>query len=142
MSALTAALARPQLGLLAERADVWNTRYAQLAEGLRQVDGIRVPERDQREQFVASSIQFNVDPPNTAVFVERAASNGVSLKWFGSEQPNGFTSRFDHWRHAPEQSVPRAAEVLATLIDMRIPLTMTSSQVEQTVRIIAASLHR
>ncbi len=127
MSALTAALARPQLGLLAERAEVWNARYAQLAERLGQLDGVRVPERDQREQFVASSIQFNVDHPDIAAFVQRAASSGVALKWFGSEHPHGFTSRFDHWRYAPEQSVPRAAEVLATLIDMRIPLAMTSA---------------
>lgn len=140
MSALTAALARPQLGLLAERAAVWNTRYAQLAERLRQIDGVRVPDRDQREQFVASSIQFNVDHPDIAAFVQRAQSSGVALKWFGAEQPNGFTSRFDHWRYAPEQSVPRAASVLSTMLDMRIPLTMTSSQAEQIVDVIARSL--
>ena len=67
MSALTAALVRPQLGMLAKRAEVWNARYAQLAESLGQLDGVRVPERDQREQFVASSIQFNVDHPDIAV---------------------------------------------------------------------------
>jgi sulfopropanediol 3-dehydrogenase len=142
MSALTAALVRPQLGLLAKRAEVWNARYAQLAESLGQIDGVRVPERDRREQYVASSIQFNVDHADIAAFVLRAASSGVELKWFGAEQPKGFTSRFDHWRYAPEQSVPRAAEVLATLIDMRIPLAMTSSQVEQIVRIITTALDR
>lgn len=140
MSALAAALVRPQLRLLAERADIWNARYAQLAERLGQVDGVRLPERDVREQFVPSSIQFNVDHPDIAEFVRRAGSAGVALKWFGAEQPAGFTSRFDHWRFAPEQSVPRAAEVLSTLIDMRLPLVMTSSQTDQIADIIAKSL--
>ncbi len=140
MSALAAALVRPQIELLPERAEVWNARYAQLAASLSRIEGVRVPERDEREQYVASSIQFNVDYPDVAAFVERAAASGVALKWFGAEQPKGFTSRFDHWRYAPEQSVPRAAVVLATLIDMRIPLAMTSSQADRIADVIAASL--
>lgn len=140
MSALAAALVRPQLGLLGQRADTWNARYAQLADRLEQIEGVRVPERDEREQFVASSIQFNVDHPDIAGFVQRAASAGVALKWFGAEQPVGFTSRSDHWRYAPEQSVPQATDVLATLIDMRIPLVMTSAQADQIADVIAASL--
>lgn len=145
MSALTAALARPQLELLVSRAHVWNTRYAQLAEGLRQIEGIRVPERDSREQFVASSIQFNIESPaigyaEIAAIVERAAAAGVTLKWFGADEPQGFTSRFDHWRYASEQSVPQASQVLASMIDMRIPLAMTSSQAEQITSVLADSL--
>ena len=64
------------------------------------------------------------------------------LKWFGAEQPHGFTSRSDHWRYAPEQSVLCAEQVLATLIDMRIPLAMTSSQVGEIAEVIATSLER
>lgn len=140
MSALAAALVRPQLELLGQRADTWNARYAQLADRLGQIDGICLPKRDVREQFVASSIQFNVDHADIADFVRRAASAGVALKWFGAEQPVGFTSRSDHWRYAPDQPVSRAAEVLATLIDMRIPLVMTPAQSDQIANVIAASL--
>ena len=145
MSALAAALVRPQLALLPARAATWNARYTQLAEGLRQLSGVRVPHRDEKEQFVASSIQFNIDPLHVdggdiAGLVERAAAAGVALKWFGAEQPVGFTSRFDHWRYAPEQAVPRAAEVLSTMIDMRIPLAMTSTQADQIVDAIADAL--
>lgn len=140
MSALTAALARPQLSLLARRAETWNARYHQLADGLRTIEGVHVVDRDEREQFVASSVQFNVEHPDIADFLQRAGSAGVSLKWFGADQPTGFTSRFDHWRYASEQPAPRAADVLATTIDMRIPLAMTSAQADQIVRIVAASL--
>lgn len=138
MSAVAAALARPQLEMLPRRAEIWNARYRQLADGLQQIDGIGVPDRDPRESYVASSIQFNVDHPDLDAMVERAAAAGVTLKWFGADQPTGFTSRSDHWRYAPEQSMPQAREILATLIDMRIPLTMTSVQADQIVAGIAA----
>lgn len=140
MSGLAAALARPQLELLPRRAEVWNSRYAQLESGLRPIAAVHLPARDQREQFVASSIQFNVDHPDISSFVDHAAESGVALKWFGAADPLGFTSRFDHWRYAPDQTAPRASEILATLIDMRIPLTMTSEDGENISAVIASSL--
>ncbi len=140
MSALTAALARPQLELLDRRAGIWNTRYAELAARLRAVDGVRVPERDAREGYVASSIQFDVVGRDLATVVAHAASAGVALKWFGADDPTGFTSRFDHWRYADEQHPPRAGQVLASLVDMRIPLTMSSTQATQIAEIIDAAV--
>jgi len=140
MSAVAAALARPQLDLLRRRAETWNARYRQLDDGLRRIDGVRVPDRDPRENYVASSIQFNIDHPDLDAVVERAATGGVALKWFGADQPTGFTSRSDHWRYAPEQSVPQAREILATLVDMRIPLTMTTTQAKQILTVIASAV--
>ena len=140
MSALAAALIRPQLPLLPERAATWNARYAQLATGLARLDRLRVPERDPRERYVASSIQFLLDHPDIASVVERAGVAGVSLKWFGADEPHGFTSRSDHWRYAQERAVPEAARVLSGLLDMRIPLTMTSAQADRIVSIIAEAV--
>jgi len=71
----------------------------------------------------------------------RATDQGVPLKWFGAEQPVGFTSRSDHWRYADEQSVPGASAVLSTMLDMRIPLAMTSAQARQIVAVIDDALH-
>jgi len=140
MSALTAALVRPQLELLPKRAEVWNERYQQLAELLRQVPGIRMPVRHEKEQYVASSIQFNVTTDDVAGFVERANAEGVRLKWFGADEPKGFTSRFDHWRYADEQSLAGTQAVLAGLIDMRIPLAMTPQQAIQIVEVTNKAL--
>lgn len=136
MSGLAAALVRPQLELLPDRTRTWNQRYTQLAELLRTVPDVRVPQRSDKEQFVASSIQFSVSNVDVAGFVERAADRGVILKWFGADQPHGFTSRFDHWRYAQEQSLAVTSAVLAGLIDMRIPLAMSSEQAKQIVEII------
>lgn len=140
MSALAAALVRPQLALLPERAAVWNARYGELATELAKLPGVTVPERDAREEYVASSIQFSIDHPEVAAFTEAAAKSGVFLKWFGADQPHGFTSRFDHWRYAPEQQLTHTRAVLEGLIDMRIPLAMTTDHVAQIVSIIENEL--
>lgn len=136
LSALAAALLRPQLGLLGPRSRTWNQRYRELADGLGRLDGVRVPARDAREDYVASSIQFNLEHPDIGAVVERAAASGVALKWFGAEAPVGFTSRSDHWRYAEEQALPGTAAILSTLVDMRIPLAMSSADAADIVAVI------
>ena len=140
MSALAAALVRPQLELLPQRAEVWNARYSELAAGLDTIDGVTLPNRHEKEAFVASSIQFSVEHDDIPTVVQRAADLGVFIKWFGSDEPVGFTSRFDHWRYAPEQSLAATQAVLAGLCDMRIPLSMTSAQVADIVAILENAL--
>jgi hypothetical protein len=54
------------------------------------------------------------------------AARGVELKWFGAEDPVAFTSRYDSWRYAPPQRLPRTDAILAGLIDMRLPLTFST----------------
>lgn len=130
MSNLVAAIVRPQLGqALADRCRRWNQRYHWLAEGLAAVDGLVLPPRDPREQYVQSSIQFLL-PGRSAErmrgFVAAAAGGGVNVKWFGDEEPLGFTSQWTSWRYADQrQDLPRAARVLAGLCDVRIPLALT-----------------
>jgi hypothetical protein len=40
--------------------------------------------------------------------------------------PVAFTSRYDSWRYAPPQSLPKTDAILAGLIDMRLPLTFST----------------
>lgn len=86
---------------------------------------------------MGSSIQFTLDYRDIAAVVARAANDGVALKWLGAPDPIGFTSRSDHWRYADEQTLPRASGILATTLDMRIPLTMTADQANEIVAVIA-----
>lgn len=139
MSALVAALVRPQLPLLVERAELWNARYRQLEAGLNH-RGFVLPVRPEAERYVASSIQFNpgLSPVEVEAFVALAAAHGVAVKWFGRDQPVGFTSRYDHWRYAAEQSLPATSAVLAAVCDMRIPLSMSEDDADLVVEILAA----
>jgi hypothetical protein len=53
------------------------------------------------------------------------AARGVDLKWFGAAEPVAFTSRYDSWRYAPAQRLPKTDALLAGLVDMRLPLTFS-----------------
>ena len=143
MSALAAAVARPQLDLLEQRAALWNERYDRLAELLDADPMIRVPPRRVQEQYVASSIQFSVDGLETSkmtAWLALAADHGVHVKWFGQREPVGFTSRYDHWRYASEQTLHATATVLQGLCDMRIPLTMSLDDCGVVAEIIRGAL--
>ena len=128
MDNLRAAILRPQLKLLDANCRRWNERYEAVAEELRNVPGIRLPHRPQEEQFVASSIQFLV-PDFDAIavqdFLARCLERNVEIKWFGAAEPFAFTSRYESWRYAGEQRLPKTDRVLDQLCDMRLPLTFS-----------------
>lgn len=143
MSALAAAVARPQLEVLEERAAIWNDRYTRLAELLAADPRLRVPERPADEQYVASSIQFSVDgldDSSMSAWLSLADAHGVHVKWFGRPEPVGFTSRYDHWRYTSEQTLHTTTAVLQGLCDMRIPLSMSVDDCRVVAEIIRGAL--
>ncbi|MEP7056745.1 MAG: aminotransferase class I/II-fold pyridoxal phosphate-dependent enzyme [Caldimonas sp.] len=132
MSNLAAAIARPQLGAaLDDRCRRWNQRYAWLSEALAGTPRLRLCERPPNEEYVASSIQFSLVDMTRAqrqAFIAECAARGVHVKWFGADEPVGFTSVWQHWRFFGEpQSLPNAEHVLAGLCDMRLPLALSEA---------------
>ncbi len=145
MSNLAAAIARPQFGaVLADRCRRWNERYAWMAAALADAPHLRLPHRPPQEQFVASSIQFSlvgVSRAQTEQVIATCARGGVHIKWFGADEPVGFTSAWTHWRYFGEpQQLPNAERVLAGLCDMRLPLTLTRADCEALCRVIRDAL--
>lgn len=144
MSNLVAAVARPQIGLLAARARVWNDRYGQLAVLLGAIPGIRLPHRAQQEAFVQSSIQFAVEGLEGAAFARFLAGcrgRGVYLKWFGARQAEGYTSVPAQWGYLADAHTPPATEaVLERLCDMRIPLALTEADCDTVAQVVADEL--
>lgn len=129
MGNLPAALARPQLGaVLADRCARWNQRYRWLEAALGGIPQVRVPPRPPEEQFVASSLQFSLvdmTREQRQRVIAAAAARGLHIKWFGAEEPAGFTSVWSHWRYAgAAQTLPNAERVLAGLCDLRLPLSL------------------
>lgn len=130
LSNLAAAVTRPQLGhVLADRCRRWNERYAWLAAALSGAPHIRLPRRPPEERYVASSLQFSlVDLPRRRIerAVAECAGRGVHVKWFGADEPVGFTSVWTHWRYfGLAQALPNAERILAGLCDLRLPLALT-----------------
>jgi len=141
MGNLPAALARSQLGaVLQERCVRWNQRYHWLHDALLGEPHIRLPLRPPQEQFVGSSLQFSLvdmDRAQMQAAVAACARSGVHVKWFGADEPVGFTSVWQHWRYfGEEQSLPRAQRVLAGLCDLRLPLSLSQTDCEAIGHII------
>ena len=141
MGNLPAALARSQLGeVLKERCARWNQRYHWLQDALLGEPHIRLPVRPPQEQFVGSSLQFSLvdmDRAQMQAAVAACARSGVHVKWFGADEPVGFTSVWQHWRYfGEEQTLPRAQRVLAGLCDLRLPLSLSQTDCEAIGHII------
>ncbi len=145
MSNLVAAIGRPQIPLLAERAAQWNARYRRLADGLSTIQNIRIPARPPKENYVMSSIQFSVkglNPAEMETFLTACAGRGVFVKWFGRKEPVGFTSVQEHWKYVDQsQNLPQSARVLGEVCDMRIPLVLPLESCDTIVEVVRHCLN-
>jgi len=130
MDALRAAILRPQLAALHQNIARWNARYRVIERGLTGDNRIVLINRPAAETYVGSSIQFRL-PGFTAAQCQKvlvaAAARGVELKWFGGTEPTGFTSSHHSWRYVTEQALPATNKTIATLFDMRLPLTFSEA---------------
>lgn len=145
MDNLRAAILRPQLSGLEENIERWNARYRIIEDRLNKVAGITMPERPNGERYVGSSIQL-LSPQWTddrcRQFIAACLQRGVELKWFGDANPVGFTSRFDSWTYAPEQSLDKTIGILKRVFDMRIPLSFNVEDCSFIAEIIAEEFER
>jgi dTDP-4-amino-4,6-dideoxygalactose transaminase len=134
MSGLVAAILRPQLVELDARSQRWREIYHRLVPLLNDISHIHVPARSAKEAFVPSSLQFsltNLEPAQICAFLSAASEHGVYIKWFGSEEPLGFTSTHAHWRYLREDvQVPGADKVLRGLCDFRLPMWLSAQDCE------------
>jgi len=144
MNELTAALARPQIGLLESRAARWRQRYDWLAQLLCGIPHVAVPERPNQEQHVPSSIQFSLyglDHEEMAAAIAVCKAEGVDIKWFGNPTPKAFTSTWKHWRYvSEEQSLPATEKMLDGLCDMRIPLSLSLEDCQVIASVLADAI--
>ena len=139
MDNLRAAILRPQLADLPRQVARWRKLYERMEAGLANLPHLRLTERDPHEDYVGSSFQFLLpdwSPDKITAFVQAAARRGVELKWFGAAEPVAFTSRYDSWRYAPAQTLPKTDHILAGLIDLRLPLTFAPEDVDLLAEIL------
>ena len=146
MDNLRAALIRAQLPMLEDNVRRWNARYSVLRSGLSGITGLRLPERQQHEEFVGSSIQFQAQAlgrDGVPEFIAGCARRGVDIKWFGADEPHAFTSRFDSWAYLDDiPELPRTRETLATTCDLRVPLTFSEDDCREIAAIVADEFQR
>ncbi|MDC0736980.1 aminotransferase class I/II-fold pyridoxal phosphate-dependent enzyme [Cognatishimia sp. SS12] len=139
MDHLRAAVLRPQVRALDAQCAAWNARYLKIEAGLRGTPGLKVIDRPEAGRFVGSSIQFLLldwGEAHIKDVVARCQTRGVELKWFGGKEPVAFTSRYDSWRYAPSAPMPASDRILASIMDMRVPLTFSLEDCALIARII------
>ncbi len=140
MTPLVAALALPQLPLLEARVQDWNRSHDRIAERLRRHPEFALPHRPPAEHYAQSSIQFRLpgrDRAGMQAFLAAARTAGVYVKWFGTEQAEGYTSNPAHWAGVDAAQVPRARAIQATLCDIRLPLGLTAEDCDRVAAVLA-----
>lgn len=144
MTALAAAILRPQLAELPRRVARWNEIHDRIAAGLARSQHVRVPARDGGQRYSATSIQFSLLGLSSAQIetaLAHAKSRGVAIKWFGASEQIGFTSAPRHWRYAGEQGeLARTHAVLATLCDIRTPVSLTDDECDLIATIVREAI--
>ncbi len=140
MTALAAALLRPQLAELPRRARRWNEIHDRIAEGLRRSQFVHVPARAGAQHFSATSVQFSLplfDAGEIHEVLALAKARGLPIKWFGADSQIGFTSAPRHWAYAGQQGELAATHaVLAGLCDIRTPVTLTDMECDLIAEIV------
>jgi dTDP-4-amino-4,6-dideoxygalactose transaminase len=144
MTALAAAMLRPQLQELPRRAARWNVIHDRIVAGIARSQAIRIPHRHPNEAYSATSVQFSImgfTQAEIANFLARCKKRGLPIKWFGADEQIGFTSAPRHWTYAGEQGdLAQTHAVLASMCDMRTPLAMTDDECDLAADIVREAI--
>ncbi len=141
MSALVAAILRPQLPLLAARNARWREIHDRIATRLRRHQMLRLPERPAPEDYTPTSIQFFMAGDQIEAVIADSTKHGVPIKFFGGETAIGFTSRSPHWEYIDNnQNVTKSEQILSTLCDVRLPLLISNEQADTLADVITQSI--
>lgn len=144
MDNLRAAVLRPQLAELETRKQRWNALYQRLEARLEKLPHVQLIPRHKKEDFVGSSVQFRLPSfthDQIARFVAGCEARGIPLKWYGKAQPEDYTSRYDSWGYLEvTRPLPNADRILATLCDLRLPLTFHNEDCDDIAELISDAM--
>lgn len=140
LNELTSAILIPQLDELEAKNIRWREIHDILQTGINMIDGVRAIHRNKAVVSAPTSFQFIIDslekiPP----FIQSAKDHGLNIKWFGADQPIGFTSNSKHWGYLSHSSSIHPS--LQRLCDVRIPVTLTDEECHSLLKIIRQCLN-
>jgi len=145
MSALAAAVIKPQVATLDERIEKYNSRYYKVTKMLEERIGhlMTIPKLTPGVTLmVHDSLQFNLDKSITeeqvAAFVKECGEHGLPVELFGAKSN---ARNFVNWGFAPaEDPLPMTAEMLKRAVDVRMPLMWDDEDFETMVDVVCESL--
>ena len=144
MSALAAAVVRPQLKTLDERIKKYNARYEKITKEVSERAGkyLSIPVNTPGMDPVHDSLQFNLDPSITdeqvQQFLEECAAHGLPVELFGHKSN---ARNFVNWEFAPtDDPLPMTTKMLSRACDVRMPLMWDDKDFDDMANIIVESL--
>jgi len=144
MTNLTAAVARPQIGLLEEKGQRYRHMYTYLKRELTATNRIEFPQEYSHETRIPDSIQFRVpgyDASQMQTFIKRVRESGLPLVGF-VERHNA--RAFYNWRYLGEDmpDLPRTKKVIENTCDMRLSSRLQEAHLAYIVAAVGSALHR
>lgn len=141
LNEVSAAIVLSQLPHLEELNDRWRRIHSRISDGLSNIPNIVISEIPSVILSAPTSIQFNVNlsPENIEIALAEASSLGLEIKWFGRRDAKGFTSTHHHWEHISKQHLAQTNLLLEGLMDIRLPSTLSDSECDHIVDIVAYS---
>mmetsp|Transcript_362 Transcript_362/g.509 ORF Transcript_362/g.509 Transcript_362/m.509 type:complete len:430 (+) Transcript_362:90-1379(+) len=144
MSALAAAVIRPQLKTLDERIEKYNARYNKLTKQVEERAGqyLSIPQNTPGMSPVHDSLQFNLSHDITdeqvQMFLDECASHGLPVELFGHKSN---ARNFVNWGFAPaEDPLPMTGKMLSRACDVRMPLMWDDKDFDDMADVLVESL--
>ncbi len=142
MTNLTAAVARPQIRLVDEKAARYREIYAYLERELTATNRIAFPHEYAKEERIPDSIQFRVlgyDALQMQAFAARMRENGLPLAGF-AEKHNA--RAFYNWRYLDGElpELPQTRRIIDNTCDMRLSCRLEEAHLAYIVAAVRASL--
>lgn len=148
MSALAAAVVRPQIKTLDERIAKYNARYYKLQKALEERLGddiLTIPKLvPEVDRMVHDSMQFNLNEIFTPVMIEEfmkeCRDHGLTVDLFGHKSN---ARNFVNWGYAPAtEPLPKTAAMLSRAMDVRMPLMWDDEDFEDMANVIIESCEK
>jgi len=145
MSALAAAIIKPQMKTLDERTEKYNARYEYVVGKLTARMGEYVsvtPITPGCTRPVHDSLQFNLSHDFTEEqvqkFLDECTAHGLPVELFGHKSN---ARNFINWNFAPATDpLPQTAKMLSRACDVRMPLMWDDSDFDDMINVLCESL--
>jgi len=144
MSALSAAVIRPQILTLDERREKYNARYARVTEKLAERKGhllsipVNTPGMDPVHDSLQINLSHDITDEQVQKFLDECAEHGLPVELFGHKSN---ARNFINWGFAPaEEPLPLTAKMLKRACDVRLPLMWDDEDFDDMVDVLCQSL--
>ena len=143
MNNLTAAVIRPQIGILEEKIQRYKLLYNQLKDILNTVEGIHIPPSLDQVDRAPDSMQFNLlnfTKSQVDQFVKDTAVKGLKIQIFGRLDNARY---FKNWQYSftkmPE--LKQTEEIISCACDLRLSPSFTTEDIDTIGRIIKSVIN-